>query len=487
MIRYLLLVVTLSSCATPSARPAARPALVPEPEPTATPVEDPALRPLLESFLAARWTFDRDAVLQFVTPLDATQPWDRALQPPMLTPKKNEPQQVWYETKWRILDVRSDGETATATVEVSSPLMTALAAVQIRMVMRMGKLMKIYAKGKPDPDPVSTLRADREIRTYVYRLRKIDGEWKVDMGWPAAAEITSLDDYDAQVDALAGFESSEKAYVSEIIEDRVRRPRDEATRELVKRIREAENAVRDHDFPAAIQLYDQLIAESPKLPEFVVERRDTLDARAQKYQQRLATAKVKVGAVTPSERGFDIEVKNLGPPLARVEIAVQMERHGRTSLQTGTSSKLMATGESAKITVHAWSEETIAGTPQVVDVRFADKDLQAKLADDDRSEFVRKLEDLRTDGRSRSTAMRVSTFVAAHVDDFDACPDWPAEPVDVRIEIGARGSKPSLQVIDPSSAAFADCVSETGQRIDFDDTVNARAIVRLYPAGHWFR
>lgn len=446
------------------------------PEPPA-PDETPQIREVLEQFLQARWTFDHEASLAFVTEEDAANPWQDDTERHLLSVRQED---RWTEHTWRIETIDVEDGAATATVEVIGPGLRETMTFQVRSSYRVIRATPRWIR---DPEKrkleLDTVRPPRRVRTLTYHLRKSDDGWRVFMDWAGVQAMREERDAAIYQEVFEAFDGSEK-------ELHARPPAlDERTRTLLDALEQAERAVHDHDYTRAKRLYEELLVSDATVPDFLSDRAASFDSLAQLQQKKLARAKVEVGPLRKVGDTYEIRVKNKGEALRSYRLVAE---HGddRGVSYRSTNKDTLAAGDSNSVRIRPRR-----GKPPVkvrlVDVTFEDQELEKQFEVPRDMTFRRRVEDLRTGGVARANAYRVATVLDANTAQFDKCP-WSAEDVyvDLWIEVETPPrAKVSRALTDDEK--LGKCLSKTAARLEYPDAANNRSVVRVYPRHHWWR
>ena len=468
---------------TPAGPPSV-PALVEQVQEEPPPAdESDAIRAVMEPFLAARWSFDREETLKWVVVGDTDPLLEAVFQASPAIPR-GEPGSThahMYERAVEIVSITNAHTTAEVVVELTEPTPLSIASVHLMMTIRFVKLIQ----RERDQEKVSAAMRDimpvRSISQLRYDLRKVDGHWRVDMRWSEVAQF--LEDKDRA--GLQEFDGSEAAWLRRVFR-RSDADLDDATKARVKAIRAAERAVSFGDFASAREQYDQLSAD-PATPDFVHERRDALDALAAAHAKKLAHAKVRIGPLREVDGQLVSRIENRGVALSNARLALTFV-NGDKQRTDFASTNALEVREVDNVSFRARRGETaVEKAPWLADVSFEDREVAKKFQTHHDIRFTEALEDLRTANKSRQGTSRIAGRVQSSQAAFDDCPDWPESPIDVRIEVAQPGPASVIRVTNQVDDGFAECVQRVVGELQFPTAEDNKVLVRIYPPGHWAR
>jgi hypothetical protein len=493
MIRHAWLIGVLAVSCAAGPEPASSPpvALVQEVE---KPDEGP-VREVMASFLVARWTYDADALPEYLSAEDIVEPWEEAMKPPTSYVTGSNPAYAhWEAVEFEMAEVEMTEDGAEVSVDVIRPTLSSVALLMMKSnvaVMRFVRWQMKDVAARGQIQPYADFMPDREIVRLTYRVRKGANGWKVVMGWPASRQILELESPEDREAALDAFIGSEVLLLRRAVETRHKKKLDPEKRRLVDAINKAEQAKSNNSYPAAITAYDRLIADFPKLPEFVLARRGELEHQASERTAHLAAAKLEFSAPKFEEEDdttwITVKVTNDGPEITNASFGVAEPTKARPHTWNRQFTHALKTGESKEFRFKARHRgEKRPDKVVLLSVWFKDRDLQQAHPHKDSQEFQRDFQDFQTGGKSRASIGRVGARVRAREDALDKCPSWGEEPVDLRVEIDGSGQATDVRT--EGSADFVECIASTVKQIEFDRTPQSRrAVVRLLPPTHWSR
>lgn len=465
-----------------------------EPEVDLTPARD-ALTNLLE----ARWAFDREGTLKYVTHDDREKPRKLAFKPfgPQLDPTRL-PLQDWYS--WEVGELRAIGpEEVVAEVTVVLPTLADVAAWANRLANSRTKLFSsgdnIQKRMEKMVSANSPLLPHRVVTPMMYRVVGEEGEWLVDMGWEYYAEVDRAESDGAKVDLdaiHAQFVGSERWWLDELIAEASRNAVSKEDRYVAQRVERIEGWVRARHFDIAANSYDELI-EAKKVPEFIRERALQLPAIQQNWETAIASIDVELEVsfspddgrevVVAAENGGEHELRSLV-----VEVEADAVEHPGVVVEVGRVSheRTFAPGERKSWVLRAPREAIKGLQARILSFEFVDRGLQERLEGIDDVEFRRELLKFRNGGIVASSATAIGEAVDARSDDLEVCPEWPQNTVDAWITVNSEGSVESLRLRPPSPQPFESCVRRVLSDIGFLESEQT-AVIQLVGPHHWSR
>lgn len=501
MRRYMILGTIVGcfvvGCESSPATRVERPPLV-EPEPEET-VDLGPVRSTLAEFLEARWSLREAEALEYVTEADREHVWPLTFEPYL---RKLVPDGVaierWYE--WRILDLQvRDGAAVDARVEVVMPTIGGVALWGLHANMALMRLMSSGGDTQTRMKRMSTVRnvliPPRRVVVMDYRLVRTGGDWRVLMGWE---HYPPSDRGSRQGDAPVvdlDFEGSEKWWLRE----REKNAESNAAltapqRQLLEKVEDAERMVRRKQFDEALKLYESILVDA-HAPEFLADRPAKIGEQKRWWESKLEAANVVFSASAQSgDDGrlvFDVTVKNRGSHALRAVRAV-LEFAQDTPARAGTCRfHDLAAGSEQTTTVRAYAKDD-AVVPsvkrvRVVDLRFGAREMEQTFTQPDDSAFEHELDDFQSGGVAATRLHRILETVEADAERLDACPDWPAEPIDVRLDVDADGDVTGAGVrTEGVSGVFASCVEDALNALTFAEPDDGWAVVlQLVPPDFW--
>jgi hypothetical protein len=242
-------------------------------------------RSVLEQFLEARWTLDRERALPLVASADRKNVWATAFEPRALQGPAVDRDALasWYQWEVESLQRRGD-DRVVAVVEVGVPTLAEMSLRLDQIDLAVHALLDHETFSSDRRDQIDeSFEPIRHIVPVAYELIRERGDWKVRIGWGEELDLEP-----------GASQRSERWWL-----DRLHRQgllTDEEER-LVRTLKGAESFARLYRYDHALEDYKALLAKLDSPPVFVARRPAELESERKEWHELLDELKIELEVV----------------------------------------------------------------------------------------------------------------------------------------------------------------------------------------------